>query len=59
MSGMGFAELSIIFLLMLIIFGASKLPSIGAGLGQGIRNFRRSVSNEEPTPETDDPRWMT
>jgi len=55
MFGMGIPEFSIIFIMVLIIFGAGKLPSIGAGLGRGIRNFKNSVSGEEPPPETKEP----
>ena len=51
MFGLGLPELSIVFIFVLIIFGASKLPSIGAGLGRGIRNFRRSVSGTERSPD--------
>ena len=58
MIDMRLSELSIIFILVLIIFSAGKLPSIGAGLGKGIRNLRRSVSREEPPPETIIPRKL-
>ena len=51
MFGLGLIELPIIFIFVLIVFGASKLPSIGAGLGRGIRNFRRSVSGAGPSPD--------
>jgi len=32
---------------MLVIFGASKLPEFGKGLGEGIRNFKKALSGEE------------
>jgi sec-independent protein translocase protein TatA len=53
MFGLGIGELLIILVIVLIIFGAGKLPDIGEGLGKGIRNFRRSVKTEEidVTPE--------
>ena len=44
--GLGMTELLIILVIVLIIFGAGKLPEIGAGLGKGMRNFKRSVSGE-------------
>ena len=42
--GIGMPELTIILIVVLFVFGASKLPDIGAGLGKGIRNFKRSIS---------------
>ncbi len=39
----GFQELLVILLIVLVIFGASKLPQLGRGLGEGIRNFRRGL----------------
>jgi sec-independent protein translocase protein TatA len=43
----GFGELVLIFLVILLIFGASKLPQLGDALGKGIKNFKRSVSGED------------
>ena len=40
-------ELFIIFLIVLVVFGAKKLPAIGDGLGKGIRNFKRSFEKDE------------
>ena len=40
-------ELIIILVIVLIIFGAGKLPQIGEGLGKGIRNFRKATTKEE------------
>jgi sec-independent protein translocase protein TatA len=47
MFGLGVGELVLIFAVVLLVFGAKKLPQIGAGLGQGIQNFRKSVKGEE------------
>jgi len=44
MFGIGAPELLIVLIIVLIIFGAGKLPNIGAGLGSGIRNFRKAVA---------------
>ena len=43
MFGIGMPELLIILVIILIIFGAGKLPEIGSGLGKGIRNFRKAT----------------
>ena len=54
MFGLGHWELLIILLIALIIFGAGKLPEIGSGIGNAIRNFKKGVAeveteiNEEP-----------
>ena len=45
--GLGMPELIIILIIILIIFGAGKLPEIGSGLGKGIRNFRKSTKEVE------------
>ena len=47
MFGLGMPELIIIFIIILIIFGAGKLPQIGSGIGKGIQNFKKSI-HEEP-----------
>jgi sec-independent protein translocase protein TatA len=47
MFGIGMPELIIILIIILIIFGAGKLPEIGSGIGKGIRNFR-SATKEKP-----------
>lgn len=47
MFGIGLPELIIILVIMLVIFGAGKLPEIGAGLGKGIKGFKKAVNNED------------
>ena len=42
--GLGWPELVIILVIVLVIFGASRVPEIGRALGKGIREFRGSVS---------------
>jgi sec-independent protein translocase protein TatA len=40
-----------LLVIILIIFGAGKLPEIGAGLGKGIKNFKKATIEEESDPE--------
>lgn len=48
MAGMiGGQELLIILLIVLIVFGGNKIASLGDGLGKGIRNFRRSLKEDD------------
>lgn len=50
MFGIGMPELLIILGIAILVFGASRLPEIGSGIGKAIRNFKKSIS--EP-PEID------
>ncbi|NLI82538.1 MAG: twin-arginine translocase TatA/TatE family subunit [Deltaproteobacteria bacterium] len=43
--GIGMPELIIILVIVLVIFGAGKLPEIGAGLGKGIKNFKKATTD--------------
>ena len=47
MFGLGVQELLIIFAIILVIFGASKLPQLGRGLGEGIRNFKVGLKDDQ------------
>jgi len=47
MFGLGTSELIIILILVLIIFGAGKLPQVGKSLGQGLRNFKDGMKEGE------------
>ena len=53
MMGIGFPELMIILVIIMIIFGAGKLPQIGSAFGQSIKNFKTSMKEAEEgdTPE--------
>ncbi len=45
--GIGTTELLIILAIVLLVFGASKLPQLGAGLGKGIQNFKKAAKGDE------------
>ncbi|MCC7542229.1 MAG: twin-arginine translocase TatA/TatE family subunit [Deltaproteobacteria bacterium] len=47
MPNLHWGELLLILLIVLVIFGASRLPMIGEGLGKAIRGFKRSMSERE------------
>jgi len=54
--GLGMPELIIILvIILLIIFGAGKLPEIGAGLGKGIRNFKKGTKEPKIEDKEDEP----
>ena len=42
----GTTELIIVLLIIVVVFGSTKLPQLGDGLGRAIRNFKRSMSNQ-------------
>jgi len=53
MFGMGWQELVIVLIIVVIIFGVGKLPEIGSALGRGIKNFKKSVNeNNEITDQS-------
>lgn len=47
MFGIGVQELLLVLVVVMLIFGANKLPEIGGGLGRAIRNFRRASSEPD------------
>jgi sec-independent protein translocase protein TatA len=47
MFGLGTQELLIILVLVMIVFGAGKLPQVGSALGKGLRNFKKGVNDSE------------
>ena len=47
MPNLGFGELVIVFLIVMLIFGAGRLPQIGEGLGKAIRNLKRGLNTDD------------
>jgi len=47
MFGLGTSELVIILIIVLLVFGASRLPELGKGLGQGLRSFRDGLKGKD------------
>ena len=53
MPTLGFGELLIVFAIIVLVFGASRIPKLAGGLGAGIRNFKRGL-NEAGEDEAED-----
>jgi sec-independent protein translocase protein TatA len=51
MFGLGVPELMVILVIALVIFGPSKLPQIGSGLGKAIRDFKKGVTEKDDETE--------
>lgn len=47
MFGIGFPELLVVLLIVLVVFGAGKLPEIGSGLGKALRGFKKGMSEPD------------
>lgn len=52
MFGFGWMELLLILVIVLVVFGAGKLPQLGEGLGKAIKGFKKSVHEPEPQLES-------
>jgi len=50
---LGLPELLVLLAIVILIFGVNKLPRLGKGLGEGIRNFKDSVSSKSKTSDND------
>jgi len=53
MFGLGTMELVIILVIVLVIFGAGKLPQVGSALGKGIKNFKEGMKDGETDVKTE------
>lgn len=47
MMGLGFQELIVILVIIVVLFGATRLPQLGKGLGEGISNFKRGLKSSD------------
>ncbi len=54
-SGLGMQELIVIFLVVLLLFGAKRIPDIATGIGRGIRDFKKAVKDTKEEITSDDP----
>lgn len=50
MMGLGWQELLIVLVIIMIVFGAGKLPEIGSALGRGVKEFKAGTGDEGPVP---------
>jgi sec-independent protein translocase protein TatA len=51
MGKIGWQELLFLGMILMLLFGAQKLPAIGRGLGDGIREFKKALKGDEPAPK--------
>ena len=53
MGKIGATEWLVLLAILLLLFGANKLPAVGKGLGDGIRNFKKALKGDEEEPDKD------
>jgi len=59
MGRFGMGELLVILLLVLLLFGAKRLPELASGIGKAIKSFRRSVDGEDEIDATPEEKKLT
>ncbi len=56
LGSIGPTELILILLIVIIIFGARKLPDLGKSIGEGIKNFKKSMNTKDTKDEQESPK---
>jgi len=51
MFGLGTGELIVLLVIVVLIFGVNKIPQLGKGLGEGIKNFKSAIKSAQDDPE--------
>ncbi len=54
MGSLGTGELIVIAIIVILIFGVNKIPQLGKGLGEGIRNFKSAIKAGQAEPEKEE-----
>jgi sec-independent protein translocase protein TatA len=54
MGSLGWGEILLIAVIVVLLFGARRLPEVGRGLGEGIRSFKNAIRGDDTTPGKDD-----
>jgi len=57
MFGLGTTELIVVLVIVVVLFGAKRLPELGRGIGEGLKNFKKSMSGKDEidvTPKPDE-----
>ena len=54
MGSIGLPEILLILAVIVLIFGTTKIPQLGRGLGEGIRNFREAIRKDDGADDGDD-----
>jgi sec-independent protein translocase protein TatA len=52
---LGFGEIMLILLILVLIFGTRRIPELGKGLGEGIKNFKKAIKGDEEPDHTEKP----
>ncbi len=53
MGSLGVPELLVIFVILVLLFGASKIPQLGKGLGEAIRNFKKGLKDDDASADSE------
>jgi sec-independent protein translocase protein TatA len=51
MGRLGFSEILVILVVALLLFGAGRIADIGKGLGEGIKNFKKGIKDDDEPPK--------